>query len=112
MNVLDEDAAGVTIVSGWLLLDHRPGCAIFGLFFFLLGWLINVFFVLLDLDLGADKHRLTYLLGLVLGAGLPHVGRLLVHFQRIVVKIFRRVQVDNVCVVFLLLRFAFHFLNN
>lgn len=98
MNVLDEDATGVTIVSGWLLLDHRPGCAIFGLFFFLLGWLINVFFVLF-LNLGAFKHRRTYLkslLVLVLGAGLTHVGRLLIHFQRIVVEIFGRVQVDNV----------------
>mgnify|MGYP006107104177 CR=1 FL=1 len=99
MNVLDEDAASVTIISGWLLLDHRPGCAIFGLFFFLLGWLINVFFVLFQrrpLNLGAFKHRRTYLLVLVLGAGLTHVGRLLIHFQRIVVEIFGRVQVDNV----------------
>lgn len=96
MNVLDEDAASVTIVSGWLLLDHRPGCAIFGLFFFLLGWLINVFFVLFPLNLGAFKHRRTYLLVLVLGAGLTHVGRLLIHFQRIVVEIFGWVQVDNI----------------
>ena len=99
MNVLDEDAASVTIISGWLLLDHRPGCAIFGLFFFLLGWLINVFFVLFQrrtLNLGAFKHRLTYLIVLVLGAGLTHVRRLLIHFQRIVVEIFGRVQVDDV----------------
>ena len=108
MDVLDEDAASVTIVGRWLLLDHRPGCAIFRLFFILLGWLINIFFVLFLLDLTVN-FRLTYLFGLVLGAGLTHVGRLLFHFQRLVVKVFWRVEIDDVTVIFFRLRFALHF---